>query len=453
MTSRRIRTAAVGSEMGRPGWWRLSVRLASYRGARQRSSDVWSGSTAVEGYDSGMGTHLLLTYDFPPIGGGIARMTGEIAARYPAGELVVSTGRTPGDAESDARLPNRVDRLPMPAARLRTLPGLIRWSRQAADLARRDQVDFAWCGNLKPALYPARWLRLRSGIPTGLFVYGMDLLLLREQVRASTMKRRMARALLGDLAAVAAISHWTADLCREVLGEIGVAAPPGLIRLVPLGTDPVIFHPGIDAEAVRRRHGLPGGRWLLTVARLTAHKGIDTGIRVLAMLATELPDLRYCVVGSGSDRAELESMAVRYGVGDRLRILSGVPDRDLPALYNMAEVYLGLSRQSERAVEGFGISLVEASACGIPVVAGRTGGIPDAVLEGESGWLVDAGDAVAIAGTVRGLLADEAERRRLGAGGRKLVETHLNWDRVAQQLRAIGEEFSRAGKAIRPAAR
>ena len=400
-----------------------------------------------------MGLHLLLTYDFPPIGGGIARMTGEVAARYPAGELVVSTGRTPGDAESDARLPNEVDRLPLPAARLRTLPGLLRWSRRAAELSRREHVDFVWCGNIKPALYPARWLRIRSGIPTGLFVYGMDLLLLREQARASTVKRRMARALLGDLAVIAAISRWTADLCRDVLGEIGVAVPSGLIRVVPLGTDPVIFHPGIDPEAVRRRYDLPDGRWLLTVARLTAHKGIDTGIRVLAMLAAELPDLRYCVVGSGDDRTELEAMAVRYGIADRVRILSGVPDRDLPALYNLAQLYLGLSRQSERAVEGFGISLVEASACGIPVVAGRTGGIPDAVREGESGRLVDAGDAVGIAGTVRGLLADESERRRLGAGGRHLVETHLNWDRVAQELRAIGEEFSPAGKTIRPAGR
>ena len=392
-----------------------------------------------------MGPHLLLTYDFPPIGGGIARMTGEVAARYPVGQLVVSTGRVPGDAESDARLPNRVDRLSLPSDRLRSLPGLLRWTRRASELAREQEVGFAWCGNIKPALYPARWLRVRSGIPTGVFVYGMDLLLLREQARRSALKRRAARSLLGDVAVIAAISHWTAALCRDVLEEIGLTASPGLIRVVPLGTDPVIFHPGVETTALRQRHQLPSGRWLLTVARLTAHKGIDTGIRVLASLAGEFPELRYAVVGSGADQVELESLARELGVGERVRILPGVPDRELPAFYNLAELYLGLSRQSERAVEGFGISLVEASACGVPVVAGRTGGIPDAVREGETGRLVDPADLDAITRTVRALLQDPSERQRLGTGGRRLVEGHLNWDRVARELCAIGEEFSRNG--------
>jgi phosphatidylinositol alpha-1,6-mannosyltransferase len=392
-----------------------------------------------------MRPQLLLTYDFPPMGGGIARMAGEIAARYPAGLLVVSTGRAPGDAEADARLPNRVDRLPIPSSRLRTLPGLLRWSRRAIVLARQQEVAFAWCGNIKPALYPAYWLRVRSGIPTGLFVYGMDLLLLRDQARRSAFKRRMARALLADVAVIAAISQWTADLCREVLGELGVPAPPGRVRVVPLGTDPVIFHPGIDTRGIRQRYQLPAGEWLLTVARLTAHKGIDTGIRVLASLAAEFPGLRYAVVGSGADREELEALAASLGIADRVRILSGVPDRDLPAFYNLAGLYLGLSRQSARAVEGFGISLVEASACGVPVVAGRTGGIPEAVREGETGRLVDPEDPVAVARVVRELLANPDERRRLGAGGRRLVEARLNWDRVARGLGAIGEEFSRGG--------
>ncbi len=345
-----------------------------------------------------MGPHLLLTYDFPPIGGGIARMTGEVAARYPLGQLIVSTGRVPGDAEADAHLPNRVDRLSLPSTRLRTLPGLLRWTRRASELARQQEVEFTWCGNLKPALYPARWLRVRSGIPTGLFVYGMDLLLLREQARRSAFKRRAARSLLGDLAVIAAISHWTAELCRDVLQEIGLVPSADLIRVVPLGTDPVIFHPGIDTTAIRQRHQLPAGRWLLTVARLTAHKGIDTGIRVLASLAGEFPELRYAVVGSGADQARARGAGgPARGRATGSGSCPGIPDRDLPAFYNLAELYLGLSRQSERAVEGFGISLVEASACGVPVVAGRTGGIPDAVREGETGRLVDAEDPEAIA--------------------------------------------------------
>ena len=104
----------------------------------------------------------------------------------------------------------------------------------------------------------------------------------------------------------------------------------------------------------------------------------------------------------------------------------------------------------EQRVEGFGISLAEASACGIPVVAGRSGGIPEAVRDGETGMLVDAERPDAVAEALRGLLADEALRRRLGAGGRRAVVEHYNWDRVAADLARIGHETGAAAMARAP---
>jgi len=218
------------------------------------------------------------------------------------------------------------------------------------------------------------------------------------------------------------------------------------VRVVPLGADHRFFRPGIDGREVRARYGLGEGRWLLSVARLTRHKGIDTALHALARLGARYPDLRYAVVGTGEDQEALEAEARELGVADRVRFLNEVPDRDLPALYNSAEIYLGVSRLLEHRVEGFGISLAEASACGIPVIAGRSGGIPEAVRDGETGLLVDAERPEAVVEAVRRLLDDPALRARLGAAGRRVVETHFNWDRVAADLARIGRELGAAAK-------
>jgi len=384
---------------------------------------------------------MLLTFDFPPMGGGIARMMGELAGRYPPGTLVVSTGRYKGGPEMDAGLANVVDRIGVASARLRTLQGLLAWSRRAAELARSIRPEFVWCGNFKPAGYPARWIRQRVGTPYGILFYGTDLLLLQRRIRRSAVKRQTARALIGGAAVLVAISRWTRDLCLSVLDELGFDGGRLDLRTVPLGTDPARFRPGIDPSSVRSRYGLDRGRWLLSVARLTPHKGIDTGLRVLARLRERYPDLSYAVVGSGGQLRALQEMAQSLGVADRVRFLTAVPDSDLPGLYNCAEIYCGLSRWTEGAVEGFGISLVEAAASGLPVVAGRSGGVPEAVHEGETGLLVDPAGLDEVGRALQNLLDDRALAGRLGAAGRRAVETYYNWDRVTADLAGIGHEI------------
>ncbi len=386
--------------------------------------------------------HLLLAYDFPPIGGGLSRWMGELARHYPAGQLVVSTGQSEGSEGGDSELPNQVDRVSVPARRLRTIQGLLLWSRRVSSLCRDLSPGFIWCGNIKPAAYPANWARERTGVPYGIIVHGTDLLLLQHQAHQSSLKRKVARALIHPASVIVANSRYTRELCLSVCREIGVAIHPDHVRVVPLGTDPVHFRPGVETAEVRSRYGLPEGRWMVTVARLTAHKGIDTGLRALAALIPDHPDLRYAVIGGGRHQAELEQLAGELGVQDRVHILTGVPDDDLPAFYNLADVYLGVSRVADSSVEGFGISLVEASACGVPVVGGRSGGIPDAVREGETGLLADPTDSADVARAVDTLLSDSALAGQLGAAGRRLVETHFNWDRVTTEMIRIAAEFS-----------
>jgi len=371
-------------------------------------------------------------------------MMGELAKRYPPGTLVVSTGQYQGSAEFDAALANRVDRLEIPSRRLRTVQGLVRWSRRGARLARTIHPEFVWCGNLKPAGYPARWIRKRLGMPYGILLYGTDLLLLQHRIRRSAIKRAWARSLIGSASVLVAISRWTRLEALSLLDELGLKRSELEVRLLPLGTDPEHFRPRVDSSSVRTRYGLTERRWLLTVARLVSHKGIDTVLHVLAALRDQHPDLGYLVVGRGNRQSQLEGLARDLGVADRVRFLTNVPDSDLPALYNTAEIYLGLSRPTDLMVEGFGISLSEASASGIPVVAGLGGGIPDAVRDGETGLLVDAEGPEAAIGAVRLLLQDRELARRLGAEGRRAVETYYNWQRVVTELAGIGHELGKS---------
>ena len=390
-------------------------------------------------------TTLLLAHDFPPMGGGIARLHGEVARRYPRGELIVSTPQDRDAADVDAQFNGAVDRLPMGRRGAKTLPGLLLWSRRATALARQHHVRFVFCGNVKPAGYPARWVFERMRIPYCVFLYGADLLSEQHKYHHSAFKRRSGRAILGGAAVLVAISSWTRDLALTVLGELGLDGHGQRLRIVPLGTDPDRFRPGLDVAALRARFALPdgGARWLLTVARLEPHKGVDTVIAALPAIVAQAPDVRYAVAGSGPERERLEKLAHKIGVADRVQFLGEVGDADLPALYNLASVYVGASRRAERiGVEGFGISLVEASACGLPVVAGNSGGIPDAVRDGETGFLVPPEDTAAVSGVVCRLLGDAALARRIGAAGRAAVERHYNWDRVVRDLRAIEAEVS-----------
>lgn len=386
---------------------------------------------------------LLLAYDFPPLGGGIARWMAELARGYPAGSLLVSTGTLPGAEASDASFPNPVDRVAVASGRLKTAPGLMRWSHRVSRLARDHSARFAWVGNIRPGAVPAKWAWERTGLPYGIVVHGGDLLTLGPKLARSRVKRRLYRAMLAEAAVFVANSQWTAERCTDLLGSLGLPTR-GRVRVVPLGTDPGRWHPDIEAgRAFRARRGLPDGKWLVTVARLVPHKGIDTALRVLAALVPQYPELQYLVVGQGGHEAMLRQLAASLGVADRFHLCTDIGDAELPAAYAAADLYLGLSRESGLDVEGFGIALLEAAATGLPVIAGRSGGIADAVADGETGVLVDPLDPQQAVDAVRHLLGDPSLARQLGDSGRSRVLARFTWERVVADLRGIAAELGR----------
>jgi phosphatidylinositol alpha-1,6-mannosyltransferase len=281
------------------------------------------------------------------------------------------------------------------------------------------------------------------GVKYGVLVHGGDLLKELHAIHHSRIARRTAKALLGSAEAVVANSQWTREQAQKVLRELGLDPLAEQVKVVPLGTDPEQFRPGLDTREVRTRYHLNGEPWVITVARLETYKGIDTALKAVAECRRGGLAVNYLVVGAGRKKSTYVKLAEELDITAAVRFVGNVPEPDLPLLLNAAAAYVGVSRRADGTrVEGFGVALAEASACGLPVIAGQSGGMAEAVSDGQTGLVVDPDDPAAVAAALKRLLGDQLLARRLGQGGRKAIESFYNWDRVIRDLRDIESQVS-----------
>jgi phosphatidylinositol alpha-1,6-mannosyltransferase len=371
----------------------------------------------------------------------MARRHVELCRRIAQGDdsISVSTVQLAGAAEFDRDEPYPIHRQPFHFREANRLTSQMKWARWLTGYCR-NRIDLIHCGNIRPVGYSVQWASTRLGIPYLVYVNGGDLLRERRKAQSSRLKKVTARRILGGAAGIVATSRWVAELSSAVMEQVGVRDAPPVVAL-DLGTDPIQFHPAKDTGRVRREWGLTDEPVLLTVARLVPHKGQDSGIRATAALRSEFPRLRYVLVGEGHDEGRLRSLASDLGVSDCVVFAGAIADSDLPEAYATATIYLGASRLDEEInVEGFGISFLEAAASGVPVVAGDSGGVRSAVRDGETGVVVPPENVEMIVNALAGFLRDDERRRKFGDAGRRAVETHYNWDRVARDTRAFAAE-------------
>jgi phosphatidylinositol alpha-1,6-mannosyltransferase len=253
--------------------------------------------------------------------------------------------------------------------------------------------------------------------------------------RTSWDKPRLA---LQGAARVLANSRFTA-LAAERAG-----AHPDRIVVVSPGCDTDLFRP-LPAEPELRQRLLgerAGDRILLTVGGLVARKGHDTVIRALPAVLRSCPDVTYLIAASdGRNYEALDGLARATGVRDRVVFALHVSDADLPQVYALADLFVMPSRAhlDNCDVEGFGMVFLEANACGKAVVAGRSGGIPDAVLDGVTGLLVDPLSPDAVAAELVTLLTNHGLRAKLGEQGRLRVVNGFTWAHVGRKVHEIME--------------
>lgn len=366
---------------------------------------------------------LWLTNDLPPRAGGIQQFVGNLLRRvHPTTTVVV--GPAAADATShDARVPWRTVRAPGPVLPTRQL------RRLAMATGREHRPDVivlgaAWpLGELAPALghqLHAPVVALSHGLEAGLAGAGLGVL-----VRRATH----------GLAALTTISDYTERRLRPHVEATR-------IERVPPGVDVELFDPDRDGSGLRRAWGVPDGAPLVgCISRLVPRKGQDALVAAWPEVRRRHPDAWLAIVGAGPRERALRRAVTRV----RGAVLPGpVAWEALPDAHAALDVFAMpcRTRLAGMDVEGLGIVYLEAQASGVPVVAGDSGGAPEAVRDGGTGLVVDGRDRAALVAALDRLLADDDVRTRMGRAGRAWAEQSWSWDAIAARFSSLLAEVA-----------
>jgi len=392
---------------------------------------------------------LIVSNDFPPRRGGIQSFVHALAAGLPAESVVVYAPSWDGAAAFDARQPFPVIR--HPTSLMLPVPSV---ARRAARILREHGCDTVLFGAAAPLglLTPA--LRRAGARRVVAITHG------HEAGWAALPGARLLLRRIGDQADVLTYlgEYFRVRLARALSAE----AAARMVRLAP-GVDNATFRPGAGGDAVRQRLGLGSRPVVVCVSRMVPRKGQDTLIRAWPRVLEQIQSLNVTsrtalapppeaspgarpdggpvllLVGDGPYRGKLTRLAQRQGVAGSVLFTGPVPAAELPGYYDAASVFAMpcRTRRGGLDVEGLGIVYLEASASGLPVVGGDSGGAPDAILAGETGFVVPGRDVAAVADRIAGLLADPAGASAMGEKGVAWVDREWRWDLVAGRLAAL----------------
>lgn len=362
---------------------------------------------------------LLVTNDFPPRVGGIQSYLWNIYSRLAAGgiEVRVLAPTFEGAATFDAASGMEVVRW----------QGTMMWpspslERRIRDLARdANVVAFG-------AVVPMNLIAPRIDRPLVVHTHGFEVAWARLPLLRHGL-RRIGRS----AAVVTVVSDFTRRFIEDALGT------DQRIHMLRTGVDLERFTPAADGADIRKQNGLDGRPVVACISRLVPRKGQDQIIRALPLVRREVPDAAALIVGRGPIRKRLERLARARGVADAVVFAGEVPEEQLAAYYAAGDVFTMPCRNrfAGLEVEGLGLVYLEAQACARPAITGDSGGAPEAVRLGETGFVVGGRDTHALAASIVRLLGDPAAARAMGEAGRRFVEREHRWDDVVARYRRM----------------
>ena len=370
--------------------------------------------------------YLIISREFPPQDGGIAEAAFEIAnhlAKSGRKVFVLTWKSQAGKERSDLNpvtWPFQVMRISRPRNRWLQIAVLFLCVSFLVASQKIKRV-YAMSWNFEGvAMAAVSWILPADYI---LFVHGYDI----SFKALSASDRSLLRFALNGARKIFANSSFTLELLLK-------HGPRKNAAWLPFGVDTSRFNPGVKGHQIRDRHALHGKKVLLTVARLFARKGHDQVIEAMPRIVQKIPDVRWVIAGTGPEKEKLVKRAGELKVQDPIVFAGFVPADELPAYYAACDVFVLPNREILDPAdpwagdfEGFGIVFIEAASTGKPVIAGRSGGAPDAVLDGQTGILVDPLNAAEIADAVIKILTDPALGAKMGQNGRRRAEQELTW--------------------------
>lgn len=367
---------------------------------------------------------LVVTNDFPPRPGGIQTFVHELTRRLDPADVVVYTSRWKGWEAFDREQPFEVVRentstlLPTPAVR-----------RRSQELVRSRGCDAVLFGAAAPLALLGPSLREAGASRIVALTHG------HEAGWAQLPGPRQMLRRIGD--GVDVVTYLGEYTRRRIGSALSHAAAARMVQLTP-GVDADVFGPDVGGAEIRDRYGLADRPVVVCVSRLMQRKGQDTLIEAFPALKRRVPDAALMIVGEGPYRPHLERLARESTWSEDIIFTGSVPWPEMPAHYGAGDVFAMPCRTRRRGldVEGLGIVYLEASASGLPVLAGDSGGAPDAVLPGETGWVVPdgVGAPAELVERLEALLGDSEQRASFGRRGRAWVKSEWSWDRQVAQL-------------------
>jgi phosphatidyl-myo-inositol dimannoside synthase len=370
---------------------------------------------------------------YPPQVGGLSQFMSKLATTMGRERVCCLTGVSQDGRASAKEDGPRVYRFPTAFSTSRYVRAL-GWGAAITQIMVQERPQVTMLGTIddgQMGLMLRRWLKL----PLVVFAAGIEIL--------DVIKEKWPKPMLALQTAdrVIAISRYTASLVER--GGVD----PSRIEIVYPGYDTSRFRP--LEESLELRQKLLGDRYkdqvILTVGNLVARKGHDTTISALPSLLRRVPDVTYLIVGDGPYRNQLETLATKLGVRNRVIFAGRLADDDLADLYALCDVFVMPSRAQldEKDVEGFGIVFLEASACAKPVIGGRSGGVPEAIIDGVTGLLVDPNNPDELSDAIARLLTDREFANRLGQQGRVRAVNDFSWGRAADRIQVILDSVKR----------
>ncbi len=389
-----------------------------------------------------MAHQLLLSENFPPHVGGSSRWFYELYRRLPHTQQTIVAGAHPEASNWDAEQPMRIERLPlrMPHWGVRNAGALRSYVRSwrrlgqlASELKRRQQVrPVVHAGRCLPEGWLAWLLSWSHGLTYTLYVHGEDV----TTAATSREYRWMVQRVLRGARLVIANSQNTASILAR-----DWRLPASRVQVLHPGVDVQRFCPAPRDEAFRAQLGWTGRQVILTVGRLQLRKGHDRLIAALAQVRKHHPNVLYAICGDGEERPTLERLIAEHRLQAHVQLLGEVADDRLRQCYQQCDLFALPNRTVGQDIEGFGMVLLEAQACGKPVLAGDSGGTRETLQPGITGWIVDCAQVDALRRALVEAFADAARLETMGAAARQWVVEHFDWDVLARHAQVLFSEL------------
>jgi phosphatidyl-myo-inositol dimannoside synthase len=373
---------------------------------------------------------LILTTDFPPFIGGVSTFTFNIATGLQQAGCRVKIVTSVGSDRSENHTNLAV--IHMPAMLNRQVLKAVPLLGSALFICRSEPPDKILAMQWTHEGTVAWAIRRLLGIPYAVVTHGSEIVAARRQ----SIRRALMMHVLHNAESVIANSNFTRRLVMDLglsPSRVAVVSPPARLSAP---SEPAAI------AVLDEKLGLAGKRVILTAARMVRRKGHAEVIQALACLHDHYQDLVYVMTGQGEYRGQLEALAEQCGVADRIRFVGFVSASELAQLYQRADIYVSPSCQDGDDIEGFGISLTEAASYGKPVIAGRSGGVDEAIKNGVTGLLVNPGQTVEVVEAMTRLLDNPSLRRRMGESGRDWVNERFSVYRQGERLKNLLSEGS-----------